>query len=39
MNGGGIKVKMEAKIEITRKRKNNGIKWKTFRKKDLKRRE
>jgi hypothetical protein len=34
-----IKVKMEAKMEITRKRKNNGVKRATFRKKDEKCRE
>jgi hypothetical protein len=35
----GITVKMEAKMKITRKRKNNGIRRKTICKKDEKRRE
>jgi hypothetical protein len=39
MRGEGITVKMETKIEITRKRKNNGIRRTTFRKKDEKSRE
>jgi hypothetical protein len=39
MRGDGIKVKMEEKMEITFKRKNNGIRRATFRKTDLKPRE
>jgi len=39
LRGDGIKVKMEAKMEITRKGKNNGIRPATFCKKDVKRRD
>jgi hypothetical protein len=36
MRGDGIKVKMEVKMEITRKGKNNGVRRATFCEKDEK---